>query len=90
MDVSFQCDERIEETFEEEKAYSVIHEDFWNLYEKKRKLGEGTTGTVYKCKEIATGRKVAVKCVRTRDEELIFMVLTLFRSSDLESFVDWE
>lgn len=58
----------------EEREFTVLQRDFWEAYSKKKKLGEGTTGIVYKCKEVSTGKSFAVKCVRTRDEEMIFLV----------------
>ena len=51
-----------------------INGTFWQKYEKKNKLGEGTSGLVRRCKEKSTGKEFAVKIVRTRDEEIIFHV----------------
>ena len=47
---------------------------FWQRYEKKQKLGEGTSAIVRKCVERSTGKAFAVKVVRTRDEEITFHV----------------
>lgn len=51
-----------------------ISESFWHFFEKKNKLGEGTSAIVRKCVDKATGKVYAVKIVRTRDEEIIFHV----------------
>lgn len=62
----------------------LLKEDFWGLYKKIKKLGEGANGLVFKCEEVSTGKIVAVKCVRTREEEEILMVLLL---RELESVI---
>lgn len=76
MELTLHVPMRSQTAFEEDgREFTLLQRDFWGLYTKEKKLGEGTTGTVYKCKEVATEKTFAVKCVRTRDEELIFMVL---------------
>ena len=47
---------------------------FWKKFEKKQKLGEGTSGTVRRCVEASTGKEFEVKIVRTRDEEIVSLV----------------
>lgn len=51
-----------------------ISGDFWKLFEKKQKLGEGTSAVVRKCVEVSTKKEYAVKIVRTRDEEIVSLV----------------
>ena len=71
---------RIDNDSNEEEVEGIEHlkEKFWNLYEKKNKLGEGTSGLVRRCIHKATGKEYAVKIVRTRDEEIIFHVAVLY------------
>lgn len=38
-------------------------------YEKLGKIGEGTYGVVYKAREIATGRMIALKKIRLEQED---------------------
>ena len=38
-------------------------------YEKQEKLGEGTYGIVYKCKDLHTGTMVALKKIRLEKED---------------------
>ncbi len=47
---------------------------FWKMFEKKNKLGEGTTGVVRRCVEVSSQKEFAVKIVRTRDEEIVSLV----------------
>jgi serine/threonine protein kinase len=44
------------------------------MFEKKQKLGEGTSGIVRKCIRKSDQKAFAVKIVRTRDDEIIFHV----------------
>jgi serine/threonine protein kinase len=44
------------------------------MFEKKKKLGEGTSGIVRKCIRKEDGKVFAVKIVRTRDDEILFHV----------------
>jgi len=59
---------------EEEIVAAGVHyiqnESFWKLYAKKAKIGEGTTGSVYRCIRRKDKQLFAVKVVRTRDEEI--------------------
>ena len=48
------------------------------MFEKKKKLGEGTSGIVRKCIRKEDGKVFAVKIVRTRDDEILFHVSRLF------------
>ena len=59
----------------DEEGIEKLNESFWHFYEKKNKLGEGTSAIVRRCIEKRTGTAFAVKIVRTRDEEIIFHVL---------------
>ena len=38
-------------------------------YQKEEKLGEGTYGVVYKCKDVVTGEYVALKKIRLEKED---------------------
>ena len=38
-------------------------------YERQEKLGEGTYGIVYKCKDLVTGETVALKKIRLEKED---------------------
>lgn len=58
----------------EDSDIQKISESFWHFFEKKNKLGEGTSAIVRKCIDKSTGKVYAVKIVRTRDEEIIFHV----------------
>lgn len=58
----------------EESSWNELEVDFWEIYKKERKIGEGSTGSVYLCKENSTGKQVAVKVIRTTDDEMIFSV----------------
>ena len=40
-----------------------------NRYERQEKLGEGTYGIVYKCKDLRTGQLVALKKIRLEKED---------------------
>ena len=51
-----------------------INGDFWEKYQKKNKLGEGTSAIVRKCIRREDGMPFAVKIVRTRDEEITHQV----------------
>jgi serine/threonine protein kinase len=64
----------------DEEGIEKLNEPFWHLYEKKNKLGEGTSAVVRRCIEKRTGKTFAVKIVRTRDEEIIFHLKNEFRN----------
>lgn len=38
-------------------------------YERQEKLGEGTYGIVYKCRDLVTGQVVALKKIRLEKED---------------------
>ncbi len=38
-------------------------------YERQEKLGEGTYGIVYKCRDLVTGQPVALKKIRLEKED---------------------
>ena len=59
--------------------YQRISGDFKKLFEKEKKLGEGTCATVFRARRRATGEIVAVKQVKTRDDEMIFQIKEEFR-----------
>lgn len=69
----------------DEEGIENLTESFWHFYEKKNKLGEGTSAVVRRCIEKRTGKAFAVKIVRTRDEEIIFHVGQSDRSSRTSS-----
>lgn len=53
---------------------SSIHKckgNFWELFKEVHTLGQGCLGVVKKCERISTKETVAVKMIRTRDEEKI-------------------
>ena len=60
----------------EHEGIKYINGIFWDKFEKKKKLGEGTSGVVRKCIRKEDGKVFAVKIVRTRDDEMIFHVRT--------------
>lgn len=64
----------------DEEGIEKLTEPFWHFYEKKNKLGEGTSAVVRRCIEKRTGKAFAVKMVRTRDEEIIFHLKNEFRN----------
>lgn len=45
--------------------------NFWDLFKAISTLGQGCLGVVKKCERISTKEIVAVKIIRTRDEEKI-------------------
>lgn len=59
---------------EQYPGIKYISGTFWQIFEKKKKLGEGTSGIVRKCIRKEDGKVFAVKIVRTRDDEILFHV----------------
>ena len=52
----------------------LIHKskgNFWDLFKSLGTLGQGCLGVVKKCERVSTKDTVAVKVIRTRDEEKI-------------------
>ena len=50
---------------------NTVSDKFDDLFEKNRKLGEGANTTIYECVEKKTGKKVAVKIWKNRDEDIV-------------------
>lgn len=57
-----------------------IDGNFWELFQKKKRLGEGTSGLVRRCIRKSDGKEFAVKIVRTRDEEISSQLIEEFRN----------
>lgn len=74
----FRFFESEEEQEEKYPGIFYLNGTFWEKFDKKKKLGEGTSGVVRRCVRKEDGKEFAVKIVRTRDDEIIFHVENFF------------